>query len=66
MVGKTGTSARVFSALAKAQVNVILITQASSEMTISFAVSPSDQAIAVEALKEEFEMEIQTPKRDGD
>ncbi len=38
MVGKTGTSARVFSSLARYDVNVILITQASSEMTISFAV----------------------------
>ncbi|MEN8158178.1 MAG: bifunctional aspartate kinase/homoserine dehydrogenase I [Bacteroidota bacterium] len=58
MVGKTGTSARVFSSLARYDVNVILITQASSEMTISFAVSPSDAAIAVEALHEEFEIEI--------
>ncbi len=58
MVGKTGTSARVFSSLARHKVNVILITQASSEMTISFAVSPADQSKAVAALKEEFEMEI--------
>jgi aspartokinase/homoserine dehydrogenase 1 len=58
MVGKTGTSARVFSSLARALVNVILITQASSEMTISFAVSPGDQSKAVKALQEEFEIEI--------
>ncbi len=58
MVGKTGTSARVFTSLARYNVNVILITQASSEMTISFAVSPSDAAIAVTALREEFEIEI--------
>lgn len=58
MVGKTGTSARVFSSLARYHVNVILITQASSEMTISFAVTPSDAAIAVTALQEEFEIEI--------
>ena len=58
MVGKTGTSARVFSSLARSQVNVILITQASSEMTISFAVSPADESKAVAALQEEFEIEI--------
>lgn len=58
MVGKTGTSARVFSSLARYEVNVILITQASSEMTISFAVSPSDSTRAVKALNEEFEIEI--------
>ena len=62
MVGKTGTSARVFSSLAQAQVNVILITQASSEMTISFAVSPSDESKAIAALQEEFEIEIQHRK----
>ena len=58
MVGKAGTSARVFSSLAKKDVNVILITQASSEMTISFAVSPADTNLAERALQEEFEMEI--------
>ncbi len=62
MVGKTGTSSRVFSSLAWAQVNVILITQASSEMTISFAVSPGDQSKAVAALQKEFEIEIQHRK----
>jgi aspartokinase/homoserine dehydrogenase 1 len=58
MVGKTGTSSRVFSSLARYDVNVIMITQASSEMTISFAVSPEDQQVAVTALEEEFEIEI--------
>lgn len=62
MVGKTGTSARVFSSLARSRVNVILITQASSEMTISFAVSPADQSKAVHALNEEFEIEIRHRK----
>ena len=59
MVGKTGTSSRVFSSLARYNVNVILITQASSEMTISFAVSPPDAVIAREALQEEFQLEIE-------
>ncbi|MEN8204215.1 MAG: bifunctional aspartate kinase/homoserine dehydrogenase I [Bacteroidota bacterium] len=62
MVGKTGTSARVFSSLAQHNVNVILITQASSEMTISFAVTPEDTSKAVKALGEEFEMEIEHKK----
>ena len=59
MVGKTGTSGRVFNSLSRYDVNVILITQASSEMTISFAISPSDSSRAVKALNEEFEIEIQ-------
>jgi aspartokinase/homoserine dehydrogenase 1 len=59
MVGKTGTSARVFTSLARSNVNVILITQASSEMTISFAVDPSATDAAVAGLKEEFSTEIE-------
>jgi len=62
MVGKAGTSARVFTSLARAEVNVILITQASSEMTISFAVTPADQSKAVSVLQEEFAFEIEHRK----
>lgn len=58
MVGKAGTSSRVFSALAQSSINIVLITQASSEMTISFAISPKDTIEAVRALEEEFEFEI--------
>ncbi|MCX6335147.1 MAG: bifunctional aspartate kinase/homoserine dehydrogenase I [Bacteroidia bacterium] len=58
MVGITGTSARLFGALAKRNVNVILITQASSEYSITFAVSPSDAVTASEAINDEFEREI--------
>jgi aspartokinase/homoserine dehydrogenase 1 len=59
MIGKTGTSARVFSSLAINDINVILITQASSEMTISFAVDPENSQNAVAGLKEEFAVEIE-------
>ncbi|MFC2079866.1 bifunctional aspartate kinase/homoserine dehydrogenase I [Bacteroidota bacterium] len=62
MVGKTGTSARVFTALAKNNVNIILITQASSEMTISFAVDPKSSYDAVKGLNEEFSTEIEVRK----
>lgn len=58
MVGVTGTSARLFSALAKNEVNIILITQASSEYSITFAVQPSDSDTATEAISKEFEREI--------
>ncbi len=60
MVGKTGTSMRVFSSLARSDVNIVLITQASSEMTISFAVSPPDTKKAVKGLEEEFKFEIKS------
>jgi bifunctional aspartokinase / homoserine dehydrogenase 1 len=58
MVGVTGTSARVFVALAKRDVNIILITQASSEYSITFAINPPDLAAASEAIEEEFRHEI--------
>ena len=58
MVGVTGTSMRLFGALARKNINVVLITQASSEYSITFAVSPSDSLIASDALNEEFKIEI--------
>ena len=58
MVGVTGTSMRLFGALARKNINIILITQASSEYSITFAVSPSDSALAADAIQEEFKIEI--------
>jgi aspartokinase/homoserine dehydrogenase 1 len=58
MVGVTGTSMRLFGALARNNINIILITQASSEYSITFAVSPSDSAKAVDSINEEFKNEI--------
>jgi aspartokinase/homoserine dehydrogenase 1 len=62
MVGVTGTSARLFSALARHEINIILITQASSEFSITFAVNPDASAIACKAIKEEFRNEIEQHK----
>jgi bifunctional aspartokinase / homoserine dehydrogenase 1 len=58
MVGVTGVSMRLFGALAKKNINIILITQASSEYSITFAVIPSDSAMAATAIQEEFRIEI--------
>ncbi len=62
MVGVTGTSARLFTALARHEINIILITQASSEFSITFAVNPEAAATACEAIKEEFRNEIDKNK----
>jgi aspartokinase/homoserine dehydrogenase 1 len=62
MVGVTGTSMRLFGSLAKRNVNIILITQASSEYSITFAVNPPDTKKAVEAINQEFEREINFKK----
>lgn len=59
MVGVPGTAERLFRALASHRVNVILISQASSEHTICFAVSRADAAEAAAAVGEEFRFELQ-------
>ena len=60
MVGVPGTAERLFRSLAAHRVNVILISQASSEHTICFAVSASDLAAARRALASEFRFELQS------
>jgi len=58
MAGVTGTSMRLFKALAEKKINVILISQASSETSISIAVTPEEADIALEAINTEFDPEI--------
>ncbi len=58
MVGVTGISMRLFGALARNEINVILISQASSENSISFAIDSQFSEIARESISFEFEREI--------
>jgi aspartokinase/homoserine dehydrogenase 1 len=58
MVGVSGTSGRLFGALSAARINVILITQGSSEHSITFAVQPEDAARAQEAIGQTFRLEL--------
>lgn len=60
MVGVTGISMRLFTALAKENVNVILISQASSENSISVAIAENNVTRALESIKLEFMQEIET------
>jgi aspartokinase/homoserine dehydrogenase 1 len=59
MMGVPGVSARLFSALGKEKINVILITQASSEHSISIAITDKETKKAILAITEEFEKEIE-------
>ena len=59
MIGVAGFSARVFGALARKGISVMLITQSSSEYSICFAILPDDAKWAELALQEEFVHEIQ-------
>jgi len=58
MAGVTGFSARLFGALARRGINIILISQSSSEYSICFAVLPSDAEAASDAIREEYAQEI--------
>lgn len=59
LFGVPGIAARLFNSLAAASINIILITQGSSEHAISFAVKPNVAAKAAKRVHAEFEYEIQ-------
>jgi aspartokinase/homoserine dehydrogenase 1 len=60
MVGIPGFSKRLFEALSGHQINVILITQGSSEHSICVGVDESNAATAKEAVDNAFQPEITT------
>ena len=62
MIGIPGFSKRLFDALAKKSINVILITQSSSEHSICVGVNVQDAHQAKLAVDAEFEQEINTQK----
>ncbi|WP_150465396.1 bifunctional aspartate kinase/homoserine dehydrogenase I [Francisella sp. SYW-2] len=58
MIGVSGISFKVFGALEKAGVSVMMISQASSEYSICFAIDSVNADRATETLKHEFTNEI--------
>ena len=56
MRGIKGVAARVFNAVAKRNVNVIMIAQGSSELNLAFVVNDSDCEQVVRALHDEFKL----------
>jgi aspartate kinase len=56
MRGIKGVAAKVFGAVAKYDINVIMIAQGSSELNLAFVVNDSDCEQAVRALHDEFEL----------
>ena len=65
MVGVAGVSSRLFGVLAENNINLILITQASSEHSICFAIDPADASLAKKVIEEEFQREIEAGKIDS-
>jgi aspartokinase/homoserine dehydrogenase 1 len=64
MLGVPGVAARTFSAVAETGTSVPMITQSSSEQTITFAVPQKSSAKVIAALEKAFASEIQ--RRDID
>jgi aspartokinase/homoserine dehydrogenase 1 len=64
MVGVPGFSKRLFETLAQEKINIILITQSSSEHSICFGISDNDAPRAKEAIDAVFEYEITLQKID--
>ena len=64
MVGIPGFSKRLFETLAQEKINIILITQASSEHSICIGIDAKDSVLAKTAVDAEFENEISLRKID--
>ena len=58
MVGMRGINGRTFSSLANGNINIILVSQAFSEHSISFAIKPEWITKAVKTLETEFALEL--------
>ncbi|HWQ66376.1 MAG TPA: aspartate kinase [Methanospirillum sp.] len=59
MAGMAGTAGRTFTALGKAGINAMMISQGSSEVNISFVVTQEDGPRAVKVLHDEFALSEQ-------
>lgn len=59
LFGVPGTAARLFNSLAQANINIILITQGSSENAISFAIEPKFARKAKSCVEHAFQLEMQ-------
>jgi bifunctional aspartokinase / homoserine dehydrogenase 1 len=64
LLGVVGASMRLFATLARENINVILISQASSEHSICFAIENKFSAKAKAAIEKEFQYEIRNEEID--
>jgi len=59
MVGIPGVAARLFDALAREDINILMVSQSSSEHSICLVIRGNDTAAAVAAIRREFQLEIE-------
>ena len=65
MMGVPGIAARIFTALARVSVNIMMISQASSEHNICLIIPQKDMRRAADALQNEFASDITAKLIDG-
>ena len=58
MKGMVGMAGRLFTAISRSGISIILITQASSEYSISFCIPTNEVARAKEVISDEFSLEL--------
>ncbi|RIY34255.1 bifunctional aspartate kinase/homoserine dehydrogenase I [Psittacicella hinzii] len=58
MIGQVGIAAKIFSAVSRAGISLILITQSSSEYSIGFCCTERDASKCLAVLEQEFAAEI--------
>ncbi|MCP3698493.1 MAG: bifunctional aspartate kinase/homoserine dehydrogenase I [Aliivibrio sp.] len=58
MKGMVGMASRVFGAMSTSGISIVLITQSSSEYSISFCIEAEDKCKAEQVLREAFELEL--------
>jgi bifunctional aspartokinase / homoserine dehydrogenase 1 len=64
LLGVVGVSMRLFATLAREKVNVILISQASSEHSICIAIDSTHAKVAKQAIEKEFQNEVRNEEID--
>ncbi len=58
MKGMVGMAGRLFTAVSRAGISIVLITQSSSEYSISFCIPSSDLKLAQHTIEDEFSLEL--------
>ncbi|NMP32147.1 bifunctional aspartate kinase/homoserine dehydrogenase I [Thalassotalea sp. M1531] len=58
MKGMVGMASRVFAAMSRENISMVMISQSSSEYCISFCIHSADARLAEHSLKTEFELEL--------
>ncbi|PIP79601.1 MAG: bifunctional aspartate kinase/homoserine dehydrogenase I [Gammaproteobacteria bacterium CG22_combo_CG10-13_8_21_14_all_40_8] len=58
MKGMVGMASRIFAAISRADISISLITQSSSEYSISFCIAEDQCDLVTEVLQAEFELEL--------